>query len=66
MSCLPPPTREGLFKETVRLVGGCVAGIVLLGIVVYFVTVVGGAAARIAAGGAPTDTCDSELPSSSC
>ncbi|MBB2773203.1 UNVERIFIED_ORG: hypothetical protein GGE11_004137 [Mycolicibacterium obuense] len=39
MSFLPPPTREGLISETVRLLGGCVAGIVLLGIAVYFLTV---------------------------
>jgi hypothetical protein len=39
MSYLPPPTREGLIKETVLLVGGSVVGIVLLGIVVYFLTV---------------------------
>lgn len=39
MSFLPPPTREGLISETVRLLGGCVAGILLLGVVVYFLTV---------------------------
>jgi hypothetical protein len=38
LSYLPPPTREALVRETFRLVGGCVAGIVLLGIVVYFLT----------------------------
>jgi len=36
---LPPPTGEALISETIRLVGLCVAGIVLLGIVVYFLTV---------------------------
>lgn len=39
MSFLPPQTREGLISETVRLLGGCVAGIVLLAIVVYLLTV---------------------------
>jgi hypothetical protein len=39
MSYLPPPTREGLVRETVLLVGGCIAGMILLGIVVYFLTV---------------------------
>jgi hypothetical protein len=39
LSFLPPPTREALIEETIRLVGGCVAGIVLLGIVVYLLTV---------------------------
>jgi len=38
VSYLPPPTREALISETIRLVGLCVAGIVLLGIVVYFLT----------------------------
>jgi hypothetical protein len=36
---LPPSTREALISETIRLVGLCVAGIVLLGTVVYFLTV---------------------------
>ena len=31
---LPPPTNAGLWKETVKLVGGCVAFIVILGIIV--------------------------------
>jgi hypothetical protein len=39
MSYLPPPTREGLIKETVWIVGACVAGIVLLGVVVFALTV---------------------------
>jgi hypothetical protein len=39
MSYLPPRTRDELIKETVRLVVACVAGIVLLGIVVYFLTI---------------------------
>jgi hypothetical protein len=39
LSYLPPPTREGLVRETVLLVCGCVIGIVVLGIVVYFLTV---------------------------
>jgi hypothetical protein len=36
---LPPPTREALISETIRLVGLCAAGIALLGIVVYFLTI---------------------------
>lgn len=39
MSYLPPPTREALIRETIQLVGGCVMGILLLAIVVYFLTV---------------------------
>jgi hypothetical protein len=39
MSYLPPPTREDLLAETIRLVGGCIAGILLLAIAVYFLTV---------------------------
>jgi len=39
VSYLPPSTREALLSETIRLVGLCLAGIVLLGIVVYFLTV---------------------------
>jgi hypothetical protein len=39
LSYLPPPTREGLIKQTVLLVGGCIVGIVVLGIVVYLLTV---------------------------
>lgn len=39
MSYLPPSTREALIKETIRLIGGCIAGIALLGIVVYLLTV---------------------------
>ncbi len=39
VSYLPPPTREALISETIRLLGLCVAGIVLLGIVVYYLTV---------------------------
>jgi hypothetical protein len=39
MSYLPPPTREALVKETIRLVSGCIAGITLLAVVVYFLTV---------------------------
>jgi hypothetical protein len=31
---LPPPTNAALWSETVRLVGGCVAFIVILGIIV--------------------------------
>lgn len=31
---LPPPTNAGLWDETAKLIGGCVAFIVLLGIVV--------------------------------
>jgi hypothetical protein len=38
LSYLPPPTREALVKETIRLVAGCIAGVVLLGVVVYFLT----------------------------
>jgi hypothetical protein len=39
VSYLPPPTRDKLIAETIRIVGGCVAGIMLLGIVVYVLTV---------------------------
>lgn len=39
MSYLPPPTCEELVKQTTRLISACVAGIVVLGIVVYFLTV---------------------------
>ncbi len=39
MSYLPPPTRDGLIKETVQLIVACLVGIALLGIVVYFLTV---------------------------
>jgi hypothetical protein len=39
VSYLPPPTRGALISETTRLVGLCVAGIVLLGVIVYFLTV---------------------------
>jgi hypothetical protein len=39
MSYLPPPTKRGLIRETVLLVGGCLAGILLLATVVYFLTV---------------------------
>jgi hypothetical protein len=38
-SYLPPPTRDALISETLRLLGLCVAGIALLGVVVYFLTV---------------------------
>jgi hypothetical protein len=38
VSFLPPQTRAGLISETLRLLGGCVAGIVLLGIIVYLLT----------------------------
>jgi hypothetical protein len=38
LSYLPPPTRDGLIKETVLLIGGCIAGIVVLGSVVYLLT----------------------------
>jgi hypothetical protein len=38
VSHLPPPDRAGLVRETVRLVGGCIAAIVVLSIVVYFLT----------------------------
>lgn len=38
VSYQPPSSREALISETIRLVGLCVAGIVLLGIVVYFLT----------------------------
>jgi hypothetical protein len=31
---LPPPTNAALWSETVKLVGGCVAFIVILGIIV--------------------------------
>jgi hypothetical protein len=31
---LPPPTNAALWRETVKLVGGCVAFIVILGIIV--------------------------------
>ena len=31
---LPPPTNAGLTRETIRLVAGCVAFIVVLGIIV--------------------------------
>lgn len=31
---LPPQTKEGLRKETIRLVAGCAAFIVILGIIV--------------------------------
>jgi hypothetical protein len=39
MSYLPPPTREALVRETIRILGGCIVGIVVLGVVVYFLTV---------------------------
>lgn len=39
LSYLPPPTGKELISETLRLVGGCIAAIVLLGVVVYFLTV---------------------------
>jgi hypothetical protein len=39
LSYLPQPTREGLVSETIRLVAGSIAGIVLLGIIVYLLTV---------------------------
>lgn len=39
MSYLPPPTRAGLIRQTVWLVGGCIFGIVALGVVVYVLTV---------------------------
>lgn len=38
MSYLPPPDRDGLIKETVRLLGGCLLAIILLGVVVYATT----------------------------
>jgi hypothetical protein len=38
MSYLPPADRDGLVRETVRLVGGCIAAIVALAIVVYLLT----------------------------
>jgi hypothetical protein len=31
---LPPPTNAALWNETVKLVGGCIAFIVILGIIV--------------------------------
>jgi hypothetical protein len=31
---LPPSTKAGLCRETVKLVGGCIAFIVILGIIV--------------------------------
>jgi hypothetical protein len=31
---LPPPTNEALWAETAKLVGGCIAFIVVLGIIV--------------------------------
>ncbi|BBZ14865.1 DUF7156 family protein [Mycobacterium branderi] len=39
MTYLPPSDRDDLIKETARLIGACITGIVLLGIVVYFCTV---------------------------
>ncbi|WP_461479794.1 DUF7156 family protein [Mycobacterium sp. HUMS_1102779] len=39
MTYLPPSSRRELFRETILLVGGCLLGIILLGIVVYFTTV---------------------------
>jgi hypothetical protein len=39
MTYLPPPSRRELLRETIFLVGGCLLGLVLLGIVVYFTTV---------------------------
>jgi hypothetical protein len=38
MSTLPPKDRAALIRETVRLVAGCIAFIVLLGVLVYFMT----------------------------
>jgi hypothetical protein len=38
MTSLPPPDREGLIRETARIVAGCVAFIVVLGTVVYLLT----------------------------
>ena len=38
MSTLPPEDRDALIRETVRLVAGCIAFIVLLGVLIYFVT----------------------------
>lgn len=35
MTFLPPSDRDGLVRETIRLVGGCVLAILLLGLVVY-------------------------------
>ena len=39
MSYLPPQSRRELLRETVFLVGGCLSGILLLGIIVYLLTV---------------------------
>lgn len=39
MSYLPPQTREALRTETIRLVGICFAGIVLLAAAVFCLTV---------------------------
>jgi hypothetical protein len=39
LSYLPPSSGRELVKETILLVGGCLLGIVMLGIVVYFTTV---------------------------
>lgn len=38
MSTLPPERRDALIRETVRLIAGCIAFIVVLGLVVYFLT----------------------------
>jgi hypothetical protein len=39
MTYQPPSSRRELLKEAYLLVGGCLLGTVLLGIVVYFLTV---------------------------
>jgi hypothetical protein len=38
MSTLPPSDRDALRRETIRLLAGCVAFIVVLGVIVFFLT----------------------------
>jgi len=38
MSTLPPPERDALIRETLRVLLGCVTFIVVLGLIVYFAT----------------------------
>lgn len=39
MSYLPPASGRELLREMILLVGGCLLGIAVLGIIVYFTTV---------------------------
>jgi hypothetical protein len=38
MSTLPPEDRDSLIRETIRVVAGCIAFIVVLGVLIYFMT----------------------------